>query len=139
MQSLFLNVSQRIILWNLVGNHNVPNLKEAATYLRLIEKLRLTDQETRDLSFQAEGQSMTWRAPSVGYGDKTFALEDGEAKALIDAMQSAPMRVADAFWMQQIVEHLESKKEEILPPAPTRPIIKAANSKDARGEANANA
>ena len=53
MESLNVTYYQRIILWGQVGNYEAPNLNETAVFLRLIEKLRLTDQETLDTEFVA--------------------------------------------------------------------------------------
>jgi hypothetical protein len=45
MQSLDLLFHQRVLLWDLLGNYHVQTLKEASVFLRILEKLRITDQE----------------------------------------------------------------------------------------------
>lgn len=118
MQSLFVTCYQRIILWNAVGAHNASNLKEAAPLLRLIEKLRLTDQEMIDSNFFSDGQQFTWKLPSRGYGDRTVELENTEATALAKVIEAlSPIRVSDAEWMTRIVEKFQPQENpvEVLP------------------------
>lgn len=107
MQNLSLNFYQRIMLWQLVGNHPAPSLKEASVYLRIIEKLRLTDTEMMATQFVQDSGRFSWRLPEQGYGDRTVELENEEAKALAAAMEApAPVRVTDAEWMLRVVGEL---------------------------------
>lgn len=107
MTTVTLPLYQRIMLWSLVGNHNAANLREASVYLRLIEKIRLTDEEQTKTEFTTNGQSYNWKPMLNGYGTKSVELETDEAKALAAAIDSAtPVRVADAGWLQKIVDDL---------------------------------
>lgn len=113
MQHLALTFYQRLTLWHLVGNHAAPNLKEAATFLRIIEKIRLTDAEMAETQYVEEAGRCFWRQPSPDYGACTIALENEEAKALTSAIETAqPVRVNDAQWMLDAVERL---KEQPVP------------------------
>jgi hypothetical protein len=110
MQSLSLNYYQRIMLWQLVGAHPVSSLKESSVYLRIIEKLRLTDTEMLATQFMQDAGRFSWRLPEQGYGDKVLELENEEAKALVAAMEApAPVRVSDAEWMVRVVEELKTE------------------------------
>jgi hypothetical protein len=129
MQQLFLTYYQRLILWNMVGTHTAPNLKETAVYLRIIEKIRLSDEENTESQFVNDGQRFAWRLPNQGYGDKTLELENAEAAALATAIEAAtPIRVIDAEWLARIVEQLKPEGEtkplepEVMPPAPA-PLV----------------
>jgi hypothetical protein len=103
MQSLRLEFYQRIYLWNLVGGHTAPSLKEAAVFLRIIEKLRLSDAEQRESEFTNNGAQYVWKPVSPEYGCKTVELETDEAKALAAAIETSPLRVNDAVWLDPIV------------------------------------
>jgi len=107
MQSLTLPFYQRIMLWNVIGSHAAPNLKEASVGLRVIEKLRLTDQEQTESEFTINGQQYNWKLPSETYGTKTVDFEGDEAKSLAAAIEAAPTRVIDAVWLQPIVDKLK--------------------------------
>lgn len=107
MQSLTLPFYQRIMLWNVIGNHAAPNLKEASVGLRVIEKLRLTDEEQIESEFAVNGQQYAWKLPDPDYGTKTVDLETDEAKALAAAVEAAPTRVIDAAWLQPLVDKLK--------------------------------
>lgn len=107
MQSLDLKFYQRVYLWSTVGNHSAPNLKEAAVFLRIIEKLRLTDQEQRETEFGTNGDRHVWKNPAPDYGSKTVELEDEEARALAAAIEAAPLRVNDAVWLDPLVKQMK--------------------------------
>jgi urease accessory protein UreE len=115
MQSLTLPFYQRIMLWNVIGNHAAPNLKEASIGLRVIEKLRLTDEEQTDTEFTTSGQQYGWKLPDPDYGTKTVDLETDEAKALAAAIEAAPTRVIDAVWLQPIVDKLTASPNGAKP------------------------
>jgi|SRR5215472_14248523 len=120
MQSLFLTYYQRLILWNMVGTHTAPNLKETAVFLDIIKKIRLTDQEAKESQYVNDGQRFLWRLPSEGYGDRIFELESAEAEALAKAIEAAtPIRVIDAEWLAAVVGQLRAEQPpEVLPPVP---------------------
>jgi hypothetical protein len=112
MQSIFLNYYQRVILSNMIGAHSVQTLGESATYLRLLEKLRLSDQEITESEFILVADRSQWRLPSMGYGDRTVSLENTEAEALAKVIGSAQgVRVADAQWLTKIVEQAQTQTE----------------------------
>jgi len=106
MQSLDLKFYQRVYLWSTVGNHSAANLKEAAVFLRLIEKLRLSDAEQRESEFTAVGDKYLWKPISPEYGSRTIELEDEEAKALAAVIEVAPLRVNDAVWLEPLVKQI---------------------------------
>jgi hypothetical protein len=106
MQSLDLKFFQRVYLWNLIGSHTAPSLKEAAVFLRIIEKIRLTDAEQRETEFGAVNERYLWKSPSPDYGGKTVEFEDEEAKALAAVIEAAPLRVNDAVWLEPLVKQI---------------------------------
>lgn len=110
MLDLDLELRERVLLWTMIGNHQVSNLKEASVFLRIIERLRLSDTEMRELQFFNDGRSYHWNQPSQGYGDIVAQLEDEEAKALAAAVEAAPVMVRDAAWMQRVVDRCKAKE-----------------------------
>jgi hypothetical protein len=113
MQNLDLNYYQRIILWTILGSHQVTTLKDASVYLRLIEKIRLNDGEMLASQFVQDQGRMSWSLPVAGYGDRTVELETDEAKALVAAMEapSPGLKVNDAGWMLKMVEDLNAQPQ----------------------------
>jgi len=109
MQTVFLTFYKRITLWNMVGNHSVSGLKQAEVYLRLIGKLRPTDEETESVNLQNNGMGVSWQLPVPTFGDKDIELERSEADALIAAIEVAQFRVVDAAWLQEIADQLKKK------------------------------
>ena len=102
-----LTYYERVMCWNWCGLQQVASLREAATYIRLIEKLRPTDAEMRETQFATTEQGFKWNVPQHGYGNKVVNLEDSEAEALkatLEAQQN--IRVSDAEWMLRLTESL---------------------------------
>ena len=115
MQSLTLPYYQRVMLWNMLGNHQAANLKEASVYLRVIEKVRLSDQEQIDSEFTNTGQQYGWKLPHPTYGTCDIDLENEEVKCLSTAIESAaPVRVIDAEWLSSLVSQLARPAMELV-------------------------
>ena len=73
-------------------------------YLRIMEKIRITDDEQRETGFSLVGQQYTWKPMPEDYGRRDVPLEAEEAKALTAAIELAsPLRVADAVWLEKLV------------------------------------
>ena len=108
MQDIPLTYYKRVILWNIVGNHQVASLKEASVCLRLIEKLRLSDEEARDSKFRQTPIGFEWSLPGDNFGNRMVGLEQDEAAALTAAIEAhQPVRVSDAVWMLPLTEQLK--------------------------------
>src|SRR6516162_7418314 len=104
MQQLFVTYYQRVMLWNMIGSHTVPTLDAAATFLRLLEKIRLSDQEVTESQMVMEAGNFTWKQPSQGYGDRLLDLENQEAEALAALIREVKgVRIQDALWLSGIV------------------------------------
>lgn len=117
MQPLILNFYQRVMLWHAVGTHPAPTLKDAAVYLRLIEKVRLSDQESIDSKFESTPDGrISWRLPSLNYGEKLLELENEEAAALAAVIeQMRDVRVLDWKWLIPMKEELRNGRKEAAP------------------------
>ena len=102
-----LTFYERVILWNLCGGHQVANLREAATYIRVIDKLRPQDAEKKESQFKITDRGFNWFLPHDNYGNRVVELEDDEAAALVAVMEAQQnIRVSDAEWMLRLTELL---------------------------------
>jgi hypothetical protein len=113
MQQLFVTYYQRVMLWNMIGSHTVPTLDAAATFLRLLEKIRLSDQEVTESQMVMEAGNFTWKQPSQGYGDRLLDLENQEAEALAALIREVKgVRIQDALWLSGIVSRFYREPAE---------------------------
>jgi hypothetical protein len=107
MRNLTLNYYERVQLWNLIGAHKAPRLREAAVLLRCIEKVRPSDEEARETQLTLDRTQMSWRTPAPGYGEREIAFEDEEAAALVGVLDTLEgVRVADWAWIVPIAAAL---------------------------------
>jgi hypothetical protein len=119
MPQIHLNFYQRITLWNMIGNHPCRRLQDTAVFLRLLDRVRPSDEEMRDTQFVQQEQQFMWRTPSPNYGERDIEIESDEAKALVEMFEAQEgIRVADAAWIFRLIDPLRSKNPEALPPAP---------------------
>jgi hypothetical protein len=111
MQHIHLSYYQRVLIAIWIGNHQVQRIQEAAVLLRLLEKIRLTDEELRETQYlQSEPGQVTWKQPSLDYGERDVELESGEAQGLAAILDAAEnVRVSDAEWMCRLVEELKGE------------------------------
>lgn len=113
MMTLPLTYYQRVVLWNMIGSYQAPSLKMVSVYVRLIEKVRLTDEESIDSKFNTNGAAFSWNLPRPGFGNKVVDLENDEAKALVECIESAsPVRVSDASWLTEVISSLTPQEVE---------------------------
>ena len=108
MKKLLLTFYQRVLLSNLIGAHSCDNIRSASVFVRLLEKVRLTDIEAAESQFAADGAQMSWRLSHPNYGTKDLDLETDEAAALSETIEKAQgIRVADALWMAKLADELK--------------------------------
>jgi hypothetical protein len=114
MTHIHLSFYERLGIANIVGQHQVPRLREAAILLRILEKVRITDTEMSEAQFKAVGSDqVSWRVPSPRYGERDVALEAEEAQALaqvFDAVEN--IRVSDAAWICRLADSLRPVEEQ---------------------------
>ncbi len=110
MTSVELNWYERVVLWMRIGAMPAPSMMEAHKLLRIIEKVRPTDQEQEETKLTIEGLNYRWTLPFHRYGDKKIELENEEAKALADGLDNHPLSVlvSDAAWMLKLIAQLRA-------------------------------
>jgi hypothetical protein len=112
MTTITLNFYQRFHLENSLGGFPIPNVRAAATFLRLLEKIRLGEADRKGAGFKVEGTSASWRLPSPDWAEKTIELEDTEAQALAQAIESfQDIRLADAEWLVPLLDRLTEEEK----------------------------
>jgi hypothetical protein len=114
MQSITLTFYERVHCWIRAGNHQVRNLKEASVWIRLIDRIRPTDDEMRETEFLQDGPQCHWSPPSSAeYGRRTFELEEVEANELRATLDAAEgIAVKDAAWMTRLRDQLPGAVNE---------------------------
>jgi hypothetical protein len=113
MVDLTINFNQRMNLWMRLGTVKVPSLREAATYIRILEKIRPQENEMNDVQYKETETGIQYRLPSLNYGIKSIEFENEECTALIDGLMnhSDPWRVNEADWVMKLISSLESQIE----------------------------
>lgn len=100
-------------LWMRLGTVKVPSLREAATYIRILEKIRPQENEMNDVQYKTTETGIQYRLPNSNYGIKSIELENEECDAFIDGLMNhtEPVRVDDADWMMKLINSLESQRD----------------------------
>ncbi|MET0166349.1 MAG: hypothetical protein ABWY12_09735 [Burkholderiales bacterium] len=111
MAQIHLNFYQRIILWNLIGGFQAPNMESTRIFLGLLKKIRPTGEEMKAAHCVIEADQYRWLLPFASYGERDLELESDEANALAQALESqqAP-RVGDAEWMFDLIDACKAEK-----------------------------
>jgi len=106
MTHIQMNFYQRVMIWNLIGAHKVPRMLEAAPFLRVIEKVRLMDEEVTQSQYINDDGRISWQLPESGYGSKAIELEQEEIKAIASAAEQSqiPILVRDAEWINHLID-----------------------------------
>lgn len=113
MTTISLSFYQRFHLENAVGGFPCPNIKAARTFIRLLDKVRLTEAERREAQFETTGSSASWHLPHPNHAQKSIELEDTEAQAFAQAIENFEnVRVIDAEWLVPLLEQLEEQKAQ---------------------------
>jgi hypothetical protein len=118
LKDFSVNWYQRISLWSRIGSIPAPTLKEASVFLRILDKVRPTDEESKVAKLTATNNGYAWsQLPSIEYGSRQVELEDEEAKSLADALDThpQPVLVADAAWMLLLLERLRAEPPAAVP------------------------
>lgn len=120
MKAIPINWYQRMSLWSRVGSMQAPNMKEAHTCLRILDKLRPDEEEVKTSNLTIDGQNYRWSLPDMNYGSKVLELEDEEAEALANGIDNhpQPVLVADAAWLLELLTRLRAVPEvtqEVIP------------------------
>ena len=118
MKIIPINWYERMVLWSRVGSMQAPNLQQAHVCLRILGKLRPSEEEVKVANLEMTEGNFRWRLPSVEYGSLQLELEDDECKALADGLDNhpQPVMVSDAAWMLELLEKLRAQ-----PPAAVLP------------------
>lgn len=105
MKNLTLNVGQRIGLNNVLGQQS-GNLAKIAPYWRLMESLRLTEEESAKLQMTTtDGKVGVAWDPTLP--SKDVSIEDPDASVVLSLLQSwEHFTPSDLSWLQPIIDGL---------------------------------
>lgn len=92
MIELSLSIQERIKILNTLSAEATGTIGELAPKFRIINKLRLPEDEQKEIDFQEHHKDngvieWTWN-PEIST-DKSFALEDTEAQVIIDSLKTS--------------------------------------------------
>ena len=107
MKNTTLNFYERIRTLDILGVQEA-RLAEVAIYLRIIDKIRFTEDEEKAAKLKRNESSVQWELPNPEYGTITAQLEDVEAEKLLGLLQSWPhISTRDAKWILRVVDDLK--------------------------------
>ena len=111
MTQVTINFHQRLGLWMRIGTAQVPSLRDAATLIRVLERIRPTEEEMKKVNYKQDKTTVEYTLPDLSYGVKTYEFEDEESRRLIDTLNGHqnPFRIDEAAWMLALIEDLENQ------------------------------
>lgn len=113
MARIHLNFYQRVMLWQLIGAYQAPNMRATLAFLELLKQIRPTDEELREVQFIVEGVQYRWALPHLNYGELDLKLGSEESAALLQALEAQPaVKVFDAEWMFPLLDQLKAHPVE---------------------------
>src|SRR5215467_13659393 len=106
-----LSFYSRVMLSQIIGNYPAANLKQASVYIRILDKMRITDPEVAATGMVVKDSRIHWELPTPDYGDKEVSFEIEEAAAIVVALDNSPLpiKIGDAVWMTKLVDDLSPK------------------------------
>lgn len=104
MKDLTLDLNQRQHMWIIVGAQE-GRAADLAIYLRLMEKLKLSETEETLIGVTVDGQgNMAWRMQPEGVPLTTVSVEDKDAERLKLVLENWPrFRPVDNEWLQKVL------------------------------------
>ena len=108
MKTLDLNAIQRLSLISILGTVEGPlsRILPAATVL---ERIRLTDAETKDVTVSEDGKQITYPT-SPEWGKVTCVVDDSHALAVLSVLdQWQHFRASDIGWLSDLTAQLRGK------------------------------
>jgi hypothetical protein len=113
MVTLTLNFHQRITIWMRLGSVNAPSLREAGTFIKILDKIRPKEFEIKDTEYKVIEGGIQYRPPSIDYGLMNLELEDQDANLVRDALmdQKVPIRVDEADWLLKLLDQMKEAQD----------------------------
>jgi hypothetical protein len=82
-------------------------LGKTAPFLRVLDEVRFSDAESAQIKTEQVGKRMTFEGPSGDLGRKEVAIEDADAKTVVELIESWPKsRTEDHRWTAPLLKEL---------------------------------
>ncbi|HNY39480.1 MAG TPA: hypothetical protein PKJ41_03765 [Bryobacteraceae bacterium] len=116
MKTTTLNFYERIALAALVGAQG-GRTAELSTFLRIYEKVRISEEERGATDLVQQGDRVEWKLPSPAFGTRSVGLEQEEAEALSGIIEDflstvEKITVEEVAWRRRVVGDLKRKAPE---------------------------
>jgi hypothetical protein len=83
-------------------------LTDISTYLRILDEIRITDQERETSNLQVQDGQLRWQLPAADFGTREIQFEDEEARRLSDLLETWPkVTIRDVAWIERVVSDLK--------------------------------
>jgi hypothetical protein len=95
-----------------LGSVNAPSLREAGTFIKILDKIRPREDEIRDTEYKVIEGGIQYKLPSFDYGQIDLELEDQDAELMRDALmdQKIPIRVDEADWLLKLLDSMKESQ-----------------------------
>ena len=124
MKTTTLNFYERIVTAEIVGQQE-GRLADISAYLRILDKIRITEEERKSSNMEVADGQLRWQLPSQDFGSSQVMLEDQEARRLSDLLENWPkVTIRDVAWIERVVSDLKSER-----PVPAEGVHKNARRK----------
>jgi hypothetical protein len=110
MKTTTLNFYERIVTAEIVGQQE-GRLADISAYLRILDKIRITEEERKSSNMEVADGQLRWQIPSQDIGSSQVMLEDQEARRLSDLFENWPkVTIRDVAWIERVVANLRSER-----------------------------
>ena len=124
MRTTTQNSYEQIVTAEIVGQQE-GRLADISAYLRILDKIRITDEERKSSKMEVADGQLRWQLPSQSFGSSQVMLEDQEARRLSDLLENWPkVTIRDVAWIERVVSDLTSEG-----PMPAEGVHKNAGRK----------
>lgn len=107
MKTTTLNFYERIVLGEIIGQQE-GRLADIAVYLKILDKVRLSEQERKESQMKVDDGQLKWMLPEAEYGMIVAEFEDEEARRLAQLLESWPkVTIRDAGWIGRVSAELK--------------------------------
>ena len=97
---------------NLASSGRVqPRMCSVKAYLRILDKIRITEEERKSSNMEVADGQLRWQIPSLDFGSNQVMLENQAARRLSDLLVCWPkVTIRDVAWIERVVSDLKSDR-----------------------------
>ena len=114
MKTTTLSFYERIVITEIVGQQE-GRLADISAYLRILDKIRISDEERKESSLEVQDGQLRWQLPSTDFGTREVHLEDEEVRRLVQLLETWPkVTIRDAAWIGRVVSELRAEQSAMI-------------------------